>query len=297
MALRQLKPYTVLITATGNEPITIMLNPWTVLASVTLLVGVPMVSIAGLAYHNWRLAQQNEALTDTASEVLTELNTIGSEIKVLKHRAGVSEEEWDAASPKAESTPQGGQALEAPPELMLATAQRQLPVLSALLATDVRPALESTLAEEADQRAAFPDGKPVAGEAKVSSEFGLRSNPFGGRSYEVHEGIDFAGPIGQPILAAAEGTVVKADYDRGYGNHVKIDHGYHYETLYAHLSRMTVKLGDQVQRGDVIGYLGHTGRSSGPHLHYGIYRNGRAVNPRYFLKLDDQPEEIPEETP
>ncbi|MBD2428216.1 M23 family metallopeptidase [Phormidium sp. FACHB-1136] len=293
MALRQPKPYTVLITATGKVPITLTLNPWVALATGILAVGVPMATIAGLAYHNWQLAQQNQALTDTASEVLTELNVIGSEIRVLKHRAGVSEVEWDALSPNPESTPQGGQALEAPPELMLATAQRQLPALSAVLATDVRPALEATLEAESDQRAAFPDGKPVAGEIKVSSEFGLRSNPFGGRSYEVHEGIDFAGPVGQPILATADGVVVKADYDRGYGNHIKIDHGYHYETLYAHLSTMTVKLGDRVQRGDVIGHLGNTGRSSGPHLHYGIYRNGRAMNPRYFLKLETRPEETP----
>ncbi|MFH7243256.1 MAG: M23 family metallopeptidase [Spirulina sp.] len=287
MVLRPLKPYTVLITATGKEPITITLNPWAVLASATLLIGIPTASIAALAYHNWRLAQQNEALTHTANEVLTDLNAIGSEIEVLKHRAGVGEEEWDV-SPDPESTPQGGPAATAPPELMLAAAQRQLPVLSAVLTADVRPALEATLEAEADQQAAFPDGKPVAGEAKVSSEFGLRSNPFGGSSYEVHEGIDFAGPVGQPILATADGTVVKADYDRGYGNHVTIDHGYQYETLYAHLSRMTVTMGDQVQRGDIIGYLGNTGRSSGPHLHYGIYRNGQAVNPRYFLKLEDR---------
>lgn len=293
MALRPPKPYTVLITATGKAPITLTLNPWVALVSGGLAVGVPLVTIAGLTYHNWRLAQQNQALTDTASEVLTELNAIGSEIRVLKHRAGVSDVEWDALSPDPESTPQGGQALEAPPELMLATAQRQLPALSAVLAADVRPALEATLEAEADQRAAFPDGKPVAGEIKVSSEFGLRSNPFGGRGYEVHEGIDFAGPVGQPILATADGLVIKADYDRGYGNHIKLDHGYHYETLYAHLSQMTVKLGDRVQRGDVIGHLGNTGRSSGPHLHYGIYRNGRALNPRYFLKLDAQPEETP----
>jgi murein DD-endopeptidase MepM/ murein hydrolase activator NlpD len=278
----------VLITATGKEPITLTLSPWVVGVAATVLVGVPMVSIAGLTYHNWRLAQQNEALTDTASEVLTELNAIGSEIEVLKHRAGVSEEEWDTVSPDPQSTPQGGPAAKAPPELMLATAQRQLPVLSAVLAADVRPALEATLEAEADQQAAFPDGKPVTGEAKVSSEFGLRSNPFSGSRYEVHEGIDFAGPVGQPILATADGTIVKADYERGYGNHVKIDHGYQYETLYAHLSRMTVKMGDQVQRGDIIGYLGNTGRSSGPHLHYGIYRNGQAVNPRYFLKIADR---------
>ncbi len=293
MALPQPSLYTVLITATGKDSITLRITPWTLLTGLGLGLGLPLIAITGLTYHNWRLAQQNQALTATASEVLTELSAIGSEIRVLKHRAGVSDVEWDALSPDPESTPQGGQALEAPPALMLATAQRQLPALSAMLAADVRPALEAALEAEADQRAAFPDGKPVAGIAKISSEFGLRSNPFGGSSYELHEGIDFAGPVGQPILATADGIVVKADYDRGYGNHVKIDHGYQYETVYAHLSRMTVKMGDRVRRGDVIGHLGNTGRSSGPHLHYGIYRNGQAVNPRYFLKLEARSEETP----
>jgi murein DD-endopeptidase MepM/ murein hydrolase activator NlpD len=293
MALRQPSSYTVLITAAGKDSITLRITPWVLLTGLGLGLGLPLIVITGLTYHNWRLAQQNQALTATASEVLTELSAIDSEIRVLKHRAGVSDVERDVPSPDPESAPQGGQALEAPPELMLATAQQQLPALSAMLAADVRPALEAILEAEADQRAAFPDGKPVAGIAKVSSEFGLRSNPFGGSSYELHEGIDFAGPVGQPILATADGIVVKADYDRGYGNHVKINHGYQYETVYAHLSLMTVKIGDRVRRGDVIGHLGNTGRSSGPHLHYGIYRNGQAVNPRYFLKLDARSEETP----
>jgi murein DD-endopeptidase MepM/ murein hydrolase activator NlpD len=103
----------------------------------------------------------------------------------------------------------------------------------------------------------------------------------------MHEGIDFAGPVGKPILATAQGVVVNAEYSGGYGNQVKIDHGYGYETLYAHLSELEVKIGDRVERGDVLGYLGNTGRSSGPHLHYGVYRNGRAVNPRYYLKLPE----------
>jgi murein DD-endopeptidase MepM/ murein hydrolase activator NlpD len=103
----------------------------------------------------------------------------------------------------------------------------------------------------------------------------------------MHEGIDFVGPVGKPILATADGVVVKAEYIGGYGNHVKVDHGYNYETLYAHLSEIQVHTGDRVKRGEVVGALGNTGRSSGPHLHYGIYRNGQAVNPRYYLKLED----------
>jgi murein DD-endopeptidase MepM/ murein hydrolase activator NlpD len=288
MAFRQLKPYIVLITATGKAPITLTLSPVAMLVGLAFMVGVPSLWITALTYHNWQLAQRNQTLTNTATEVLTELDQIGTEIQVLKNRAGVPDD-IDAVNPAPEATPQGGLSQAASPEIMLAAAQRQLPGLAAILRRDVRPALEATLESEADQRAAFPDGKPVAGVVEVSSEFGLRPNPFGGNSYEIHEGIDFAGPVGKPILATAEGVVVKADYDSGYGNHVKIDHGYHYETLYAHMLQLAVKIGDRVQRGEVIGYLGSTGRSSGPHLHYSVYRNGQAVNPRYYLKLEDVP--------
>lgn len=153
----------------------------------------------------------------------------------------------------------------------------------------MKPALEATLEQEADRAAALPEGKPLAGRVEVSSEFGLRRNPFGGLSYELHEGIDFAGPVGQPILATGDGVVVTATYDRGYGNYVKINHGYGYETLYAHMAQLEVKAGDRVRRGEIVGTLGSTGRSSGPHLHYSIYRQGEAINPRRYLKLSGAP--------
>ena len=221
--------------------------------------------------------------------MLTELDAIGNEIEVLKNRAGLPDQKFEnnRLSDDEKIPPRGGVAEVAPAEIMFDEARRQLPGLEQMLAIAVKPALEQTLESEAEQAAAFPNGQPIAGKADVSSEFGLRPNPFGARSYEMHEGIDFSGPVGKPILATAEGVVVRADYNGGYGNHVRIDHGYNYETLYAHLSEIEVRIGDRVQRGDVVGYLGSTGRSSGPHLHYSIYRNGQAVNPRYYLKLAD----------
>ena len=82
--------------------------------------------------------------------------------------------------------------------------------------------------------------------------------------------------------------MVKAQHSGGFGKHVVIDHGFGYETLYAHLSTMNLEVGDLVVRGDRVGALGNTGRSSGPHLHYTIYRQGQAVNPRYYLQLDPE---------
>ncbi len=292
MARFQLKPYTVLITATGKTSITLTLQPLPLLIGLVVLVGAPLTWIGLLLYQNVQLAQRNQNLSETASEVLTELNAIGSEIEVLKNRAGLPDEAPDDRSEsrlipnvEREMPPRGGVAAVAPPEIMFDEARRQLPNLETLLSRAIKPALEQTLEDEADEAAAFPNGKPVAGSLPVSSEFGLRPNPFGGRGYEMHEGIDFAGPVGKPILATAEGVVVMAEYSGGYGNHVKIDHGFSYETLYAHMSSLEVKLGDRVKRGAILGYLGSTGRSSGPHLHYSIYRNGQAVNPRYYLKL------------
>lgn len=289
MARLSIKSYTVLITATGKAPITLSLRPVPLLVGLGVLVGLPIAWIGLLLYQNVQLAQRNQNLSETASEVLTELNVIGNEIEVLKTRAGLPDQESDNTRiPSDEKVPpRGGVAEVAPAEIMFDEARRQLPSIERMLAIAVKPALEQTLESEAEQAAALPKGQPVAGKADVSSEFGLRPNPFGARSYEMHEGIDFSGPMGKPILATAEGVVVRADYNGGYGNHVKIDHGYNYETLYAHLSEIEVEIGDRVQRGDVLGYLGSTGRSSGPHLHYSIYRNGQAVNPRYYLKLEE----------
>ncbi|MEO1068051.1 MAG: M23 family metallopeptidase [Cyanobacteria bacterium J06638_6] len=284
------KPYTVLITATGKSPITLILRPVSLMVALAVLVGVPITWIGVLIYQNVQLAQRNQNLAETASEVLTEINAIGAEIEVLKDRAGLPEDgtaEGVVPGSNVEIPPKGGVAQAAPAEAMFDRARRELPDLESALSRSIKPALEETLASEAEQAAAFPNGKPIAGEVSVSSEFGLRPNPFGGRSYEMHEGIDFVGPVGRPILATAEGVVVAADYNGGYGNHVKIDHSYNYETLYAHMSEIKVKIGDRVKRGDVLGLLGSTGRSSGPHLHYSVYRNGQAVNPRYFLKLEE----------
>ncbi|HEY9889505.1 MAG TPA: M23 family metallopeptidase, partial [Candidatus Obscuribacterales bacterium] len=181
--------------------------------------------------------------------------------------------------------PQGGIGRVASAEALFDLAQSRMPQIGSKLQSQVRPALESTLAEEAAQAAALPNAQPLKGSLEVSSEFGLRRNPFGGFNYELHSGIDFRGPVGTPIYATADGVVVLAQATGGYGKHVVIDHGYGYETLYAHMSEIAVQVGDRLQRGEVVGALGSTGRSSGPHLHYEVHRNGQPVNPRYYLRL------------
>lgn len=119
---------------------------------------------------------------------------------------------------------------------------------------------------------------PVDG-ARLTSGFGMRLHPLLGYS-RMHKGVDFGAPHGAPILAAAAGRIEFAGSNRGYGKYVKISHGNGLATAYAHMSRFKVSAGQRVQQGQVIGYVGSTGMSTGPHLHYELYRNGRAVDPR-----------------
>jgi murein DD-endopeptidase MepM/ murein hydrolase activator NlpD len=138
----------------------------------------------------------------------------------------------------------------------------------------------------ADGAIAVPSDKPVQ-TAEFTSGYGIRSDPFQGRAAR-HQGIDLAAPIGTAIHATADGVVSEAAWNSGgYGNLVKLDHGRGIETRYAHLSRILVSPGQRVTRGQVIGRMGSTGRSTGSHLHYEVRIDGRAVNPIPFMKSND----------
>ncbi len=118
---------------------------------------------------------------------------------------------------------------------------------------------------------------------KINNEFGFRRNPFGGRSYEFHSGMDIDGEKGDMLVAPANGTVLKAGWQGGYGYLIEIDHGNGLKTRYGHLSKVKVSVGDTIQRGQLIGLIGSTGRSTGPHLHYELRLDDKAINPRRFL--------------
>ena len=132
--------------------------------------------------------------------------------------------------------------------------------------------------------AAIPAIQPVRNENLKSmvSGFGYRTDPFT-KARKMHEGMDFTSRIGTPIYATGDGVVERADNTAsGFGNHIVIRHGFGYETLYAHLSRYKCRRGQSIKRGDIIGYVGSTGRSEGPHLHYEVHKNGKVVNPLNF---------------
>jgi len=123
------------------------------------------------------------------------------------------------------------------------------------------------------------------------SGFGWRTHPIY-KTPEFHPGMDFAAAQGTEIYATGDGTVERADATaQGYGNHIVINHGYGYETLYGHMSKMAVKVGQQVKRGQLIGYVGSTGLSTAPHVHYEVHKNGQIVNPINFYYNDLTPEQ------
>ena len=132
--------------------------------------------------------------------------------------------------------------------------------------------------------AAIPAIQPVKNEdlKQMASGYGYRSDPFT-KIRKFHYGMDFTARTGTPIYATGDGVVYKADASlSGYGNHIEINHGYGYKTLYAHLSKYKCRPGQRVKRGDIIGYVGSTGRSQAPHLHYEVFKNGERVNPLNF---------------
>jgi murein DD-endopeptidase MepM/ murein hydrolase activator NlpD len=118
---------------------------------------------------------------------------------------------------------------------------------------------------------------------KINNEFAFRRNPFGGRSYEFHPGLDIDGEKGDVVMAPANGTVLKAGWTGGYGNMLEIDHGNGITTRYGHLSKIEVQVGDTITRGEEVALIGSTGRSTGPHLHFEVRVENVAVNPRRFL--------------
>jgi murein DD-endopeptidase MepM/ murein hydrolase activator NlpD len=145
---------------------------------------------------------------------------------------------------------------------------------------DTLEMLKGEVDEYTRRLAATPSIWPTRG--RISSGFGMRRNPFGGGS-QFHYGIDIAGTHGTPVYATANGQVSFAGYRGGFGNLVIISHGYGFQTYYAHLSGFAVSNGQWVKRGQVIGYMGRSGRATGTHLHYEVHVNGVAVNPYRYL--------------
>ena len=142
--------------------------------------------------------------------------------------------------------------------------------------------MDGSTAPNANSSVSIPSRMPVDG-VRLSSDYGMRTHPvLGGR--RGHKGVDLAGPTGTPIHATADGIVSRADWFSSYGLYVSLEHGGSLQTRYGHMSRLNVAAGQRVRKGEIIGYVGSTGRSTGPHLHYEVRIAGAAVNPVPYLQ-------------
>ncbi|RIH87424.1 Murein DD-endopeptidase MepM [Meiothermus luteus] len=290
--------YTLWLARTGAAPKSFSLPAWVPLVVLGVLVGwsglnlwlwhrtaemrnlqIQLVSLSEQARKlNNQLAAErtrNNALSQDAKRILRQIELLEQEINALRERAGM---------PKIKLTPtrneeggRGGAGVPAGLEEVLKYAAQQTENLGEQL-SEVSPALHETLRREA----ATPYGYPLRGYTRITSYFGYRRNPFGW-GFEFHNGVDFSAPYGSLVQATGAGVVVEAGWKGPFGLAVVVDHGYGYRTLYGHLSSILVRPGHRVERGTALGRVGSTGRSTGPHLHYTVYRYGSEVNPSRYL--------------
>ncbi len=224
------------------------------------------------------LGRLQSSLDQVESRQVAALNSAedGAQSRLRRMRGVINDLGLDLAQLEA-ATPRGGMGGPFVPVKLSPSAdafERQLYRINLTRAQVDR--LNRTLAQ-------VPYRKPVVGEVEFTSGFGVRSDPFLGRP-AMHTGLDFRASTGDPVRATANGKVVSAGWSGGYGRMVEIDHGNGLSTRYGHLSEINVKVGEPVKIGQVIGEVGSTGRSTGPHLHYETRIDGDAVDPQKFLR-------------
>lgn len=216
--------------------------------------------------------EENRLLAQQAEGLLIQLNSLSSQIEELRQALGLP------PSPKVEG--QGGLGTTPTAALLLRYAQQEANLVGLKLNGRIIPLARRQIPGYGSE---FPASRPIDSEYRITSLFGLRSNPFGKGGYELHDGMDFAAVTGTRVYATGPGQVVVAGWSNIYGNHVVIEHAGGYRTLYGHLSKIETATGREVRRGELIGRVGSTGRSTGPHLHYGVSRYDEPRDPRAFL--------------
>ena len=245
---------------------------------------VAMDSTKELAERDKYLKENLEAMAIRVGEMqaqLMRLDALGERVQGL---AGIKPEEFNFKTAPGLGGATTNPAAPAPDEpLTLEEFEKMLDALAQGVEhrTDYLNVVESALMADKIKSRLLPTTQPVNIGYQASS-FGWRLDPFSGRS-GFHEGLDFAAPSGTPILAAAGGVVIAAEYHSQYGNMLEIDHGNDIITRYAHASRLLVKIGDIVRRGQQVAKVGSTGKSTGPHLHFEVLVKGIPQNPRKFL--------------
>lgn len=256
--------------------------------------GIQWLSVDTVNEWNDILEQQKQEISNTSDEAKARLNAITLRMAELQGRlvrldalgerltamANLDEGEFDFSQPLAVGGPETealGEAYESPEFLQvvdqlfekISDREQQLETLEALIA------------KRQLQKEVFVAGRPVK-KGWMSSRYGRRTDPFNGK-IAWHSGVDFAGKMGSDIIAVASGVVVESSFKGGYGGKIIVNHGNGFKTLYAHSKENLVKVGDIVKKGQVIALMGSTGRSTGPHVHFEVFKNGRTVDPASYI--------------
>ena len=295
----------IILVPNGLKPArTLEIKPLHIVAGIGVLVCVIFTAAAFLSWLSvlWQLPTEEELLSAADRSLAQQAETIfDRNLKALAARVGelqarmirldsqsrrLSEQTGTQPPPRTDQG-RGGPFVPAP--LNEDTLRQEIERLASQIE---KKSLELDKAEKvvrAEQlrNALLPTTLPVRGGASLGSPFGVRIDPFG-RGRAMHEGLDFTAPYGTPILAAADGVVVYAAYHPEFGKCVEINHGGELITRYAHMSALSVEHGEPVRRGQKIGELGSTGRSTGAHLHFEVRQNGLAIDPAMFLSQLNQ---------
>ena len=261
------------------------INPQKHLDAYAIQLGEMQARIIRLDAQSERLAKLAGEKPGTASKNVQPANQLKPNLSA-KSLSTLDNLSKPVASPSSSSelpAYSGGPLMRDTP-LSEADLQHKIAELTALIDyhTEHLSELEAKLLQQSVLKDTLPNKSPILA-AYNSSSFGWRLDPFNGHK-AFHEGLDFPANTGDPIYAAAGGIVSASEQTPDYGKIVKIDHGSGLETRYAHASRLLVKAGDRVEKGQKIAEVGNTGRSTGPHLHYEIRLNGNALDPRKYLK-------------
>jgi murein DD-endopeptidase MepM/ murein hydrolase activator NlpD len=249
------------------------------------------LNAAGMAHLQRQSAQQAQVLEDTRREAQREINALAARLGELQAQANRLNALGDRLT-RIAKLGDGEFDFDRPVGIGGAEPSQDMParqLLDGLAAVDAEftnagrqlSVLEALLFDQKLERDAMPSRAPVAG-SYITSGYGGRADPFGGGS-QFHKGIDFDARTGDTVMTVADGVVSFSGVRSGYGNVVEVDHGNGFVTRYAHNSRNTVRVGDLVRVGQEIAKAGSTGRSTGAHVHFEVWENGRVHNPRKFL--------------
>ncbi len=272
-------------------------------AIVTALILVSLAYKYFPSANEKRLMQRNDELKDNYYVLDEKIKKIQEQMGELEKRDNHVYRAIFEANPIPDSARAKAMAQQKEIQLVQGMDQENLSVsianslnnLSARIAVQTKSytEIDGFIKNKEQLLACTPAIQPVSNKdlSRIASGFGYRIDPVY-KTTKFHAGLDFAAPQGTPIYATANGTVETAgNTGNGYGNHVVINHGYGYQTLYGHMFRVKVRPGQKVKRGEIIGWVGSTGKSTGPHCHYEVHRNGDPVDPVYYFYNDITPEQ------